>query len=74
MQAIEFTCEAQNRIISIPENYQDWFKRKSIKVILLAAEHENNEKTMKNADLNSFMGVMQLTEDPLEFQNSIRSE
>jgi hypothetical protein len=39
MQAIEFTCEAQNGIISIPENYQDWFKRKSIKVILLAAEH-----------------------------------
>jgi hypothetical protein len=74
MQAIEFTCEAQNGIISIPENYQDWFKRKSIKVILLAAEHESNEKTMKNTDLNSFMGVMQLTEDPLEFQNSIRSE
>jgi len=34
MQAIEFTYESRDGVISIPKQYKDWF-RKSFKVILL---------------------------------------
>ncbi len=40
MQAIEFTYESRDGVISIPKQYKDWF-RKSFKVILL----ENKEST-----------------------------
>jgi hypothetical protein len=73
MQAIEFTSKSHDRMIPIPEQYKDWFK-KPVKIILLTMEPSNEDIPPKNTDLNRFAGTLSLTEEPLEFQKRIRGE
>ncbi len=51
--------------IAVQIDYEDWLKIEQ-------------ELTLKQApaisDLNSYRGVLRLTEDPLEYQNRIRNE
>jgi predicted HTH domain antitoxin len=41
MQAIEFISKSHDRMIPIPEDYKDWFK-KPVKVILLAVDSSSH--------------------------------
>jgi len=69
MEAIEFTSKSHDRMIPIPEHYQDWFK-KPVKIILLAMEPSPEEKVNppKPTDSNRFAGTISLTEEPSAFQ------
>ncbi len=51
MLAIEFTSQSHNRMIPIPEQHKDWFK-KSVKVILLATESSSKENVMPEQTLD----------------------
>ena len=77
MQTIEFISESHDRMIPIPEQYQNWFKKPvKVKIVLLAMEPSNDEEVIpqENADLNCFAGTLSLTEKPLKFQKCIRGE
>jgi len=73
MQAIEFTSKSHDRMIPIPEHYNDWFK-KPVKIILLAMEPSHEVNPQKTTNLNRFAGTISLAEEPLEFQKRIRGE
>ena len=73
MQAIEFTSKSHDRMIPIPEHYNNWFK-KPVKIILLAMEPSHEVNLQKTTDLNRFAGTISLAEEPLEFQKRIRGE
>jgi len=61
MQAIEFTYESCNGVISIPKQYKDWFK-KSFKVILLATESTpiTSSQDSINEEVKSFFENIQI--------------
>ena len=59
MQAIEFTYESSEGVISIPKQYKDWF-RKSFKVILLAAESTPLTSSQDSIEVKSFFENIQI--------------
>jgi len=65
MQAIEFTSKSHDKMIPIPEHYNDWFK-KPVKIILLAMEPSHEVNPQKNTDLNRFAGT--ISSPPSAFQ------
>jgi hypothetical protein len=67
MQAIEFTSKSHDRMIPIPEHYNDWFK-KPVKIILLAMEPSHEVNPQKTTDLNRFAGTISSPYEPSAFQ------
>jgi len=53
------------RPVAVQIDYDDWLKIEQALAL---------EKTPKVSDLNSYSGVLRLTEDPLEYQRRIRQE
>lgn len=69
MQAIEFETHLNNGLIHLPLNYQHWQEGKSVKVIVLVEEKSDVKKS-----IHRHAGKIELTQDPLEFQNAMRDE
>jgi hypothetical protein len=55
------------RPVAVMIDYQDWQK---IEEILKAYQSEQQA----DIDLNSFAGIIKLTQDPLEYQQAVRDE
>jgi hypothetical protein len=55
----------------LPVSYQYRQEGKHVKVIVLVEENANRQNRQS---INSHAGKISLTEDPLDFQKSIRSE
>jgi hypothetical protein len=68
MQAIEFEAQLKGGVIELPEPYRHWRKNRSIKVIVLASEDHPRQQQ----DINRHAGKLTLTQDPPEYQDSIR--
>lgn len=69
MQAIEFEAHLNNGLIHLPLNYQHWQEGKSVKVIVLVDEKLEIQKSIQR-----HAGKITLTQDPLEFQQTLRDE
>jgi hypothetical protein len=75
MQAIEFETHLENGLIHLPVSFQHWQEGKHVKVIVLVDESANNNLEQQNRQsINCHAGKISLTQDPLDFQNSIRDE
>ncbi len=75
MQAIEFETHLENGLIHLPVSFQHWQEGKHVKVIVLVDESANNNLEQENRQsINCHAGKISLTQDPLDFQNSIRDE
>ncbi|ASF46279.1 hypothetical protein [Methylovulum psychrotolerans] len=75
MQAIEFETHLHNGLIQLPMAYQNWQEGKSVKVIVLVDEAtEENARPAALHSINRHAGKLALTQDPLEFQQTIRDE
>ena len=75
MQAIEFETHLENGLIRLPVSFQHWQEGKHVKVIVLVDESANNNLEQQNRQsINCHAGKISLTQDPLDFQNSIRDE
>jgi hypothetical protein len=75
MQAIEFETHLENGLIHLPVSYQHWQEGKHVKVIVLVDESiDNSVESRKGQSINRHAGKVNLTQDPLDFQNNIRDE
>lgn len=74
MQAIEFETHLENGMIQLPIPYQHWQEGKQVKVIVLVDETIDQEPVHKNSSINRHAGKITLTQDPLDYQNSLRDE
>jgi hypothetical protein len=75
MQAIEFETHLENGLIHLPVSFRHWQEGKHVKVIVLVDESANNNLEQENRQsINCHAGKISLTQDPLDFQNSIRDE
>jgi hypothetical protein len=75
MQAIEFETHLENGLIHLPVSYQHWQEGKHVKVIVLVDENVDNKLEQQNRpSINRHAGKISLTQDPLDFQKSIRDE
>jgi len=52
--------------VAVQVDYQDWLE--------IERELDLRSETAKSVDLSRFHGVITLKEDPLQFQQSVRSE
>jgi len=76
MQAIEFTYESRDGLISIPKQYKDWF-RKSFKVILLAATESKPVASSQdhiNEEVKSFFENIQIDLSQYRFNRDEANE
>ncbi|MCK9395683.1 MAG: hypothetical protein M0Q44_08835 [Methylobacter sp.] len=75
MQAIEFETQLENGLIHLPVSYQHWQEGKHVKVIVLVDESADDRSEQQNRQsISRHAGKISLTQDPLDFQNSIRDE
>lgn len=75
MQAIEFETHLENGLIHLPASYQHWQEGKHVKVIVLVDESADDRAEQQDQQsINRHAGKISLTQDPLDFQNSIRDE
>ncbi|QLE57832.1 hypothetical protein [Nostoc sp. TCL26-01] len=63
---IQLVTSIKQLILALSPEEQDWLKAQ------LATQ--NNLQMTRVVDLNLFSGILQLQEDPLEFQRQIRDE
>ncbi len=75
MQTIEFETLLKNGMIQLPISYQHWQEGKHVKVIVLVDENLDKKSTHQvQSSINRHAGKITLTQDPLDFQKSIRDE
>jgi hypothetical protein len=75
MQAIEFDTHIENGLIHLPANLQHWQEGKPVRVIVLVDEKlPENKNQQHKPSINRHAGKINLTQDPLAFQNVIRDE
>jgi hypothetical protein len=75
MQAIEFETDLKNGLIRLPTSFQNWQEGKHVKVIVLVDEASEEKSTLeKPFSINRHAGKINLTQDPLDFQNKLRDE
>jgi hypothetical protein len=63
---IQLVESIKQLILALPQEEQLWLKAQLTR--------ESNRQPAQVVDLNSFSGILQLQEDPLEFQQHIRDE
>ncbi|QYO67615.1 hypothetical protein [Leptolyngbya sp. 7M] len=63
---IQLVESIKQLILALPQEEQLWLKAQ--------LTEESNRQSAQVVDLNPFSGILQLQEDPLEFQQRIRDE
>ncbi|MBW4646858.1 MAG: hypothetical protein KME23_28385 [Goleter apudmare HA4340-LM2] len=63
---IQLVALIKQLILALSPEEQDWLKAQLVT--------KNNLPVARVVDLNLFSGILQLQEDPLEFQRQIRDE
>lgn len=74
MQAIEFEASIENGLIHLPKNLQHWQAVKHVKVIVLIDENIDVKDSQLQGSINRHAGKIQLSQDPMVFQQTIRDE
>lgn len=70
---IQLVESIKQLILALPQEEQEWLKSQMIQGAN-SDEPGVHNLTQAVVDLNSFSGIIHLTEDPMEFQRQIRDE